>query len=1045
MTVPPFTVTTTLPAELRLGNVQSVPDAAAALHDVQQYINQLAASATLLLEEPSGTAGPAVLLRKTDNSWAQMKLTAGAGVSIAYDYALHEIQIAVSQTLVEVETLTASVSVISPSFVGNLTGNADTVTNGVYTTGSYADPSWITSLDGSKITGLVVPSMPFSNITFSGLTPGHVLRALAPTVAAFGSLELANPVAVTGVLPNANTTATSLNTADTIVARGASGEFAAGLINGQTLTSAASLTGSLAVATTLSVGGNTTLGDATGDTATVTGTLRSQYRANFYVSGATDPRSGSNSWGSSIAAISSALVAFGTTSSERAMLFLHAEASNEGPLLFLGKTRGTNPGVLSAVLTGDNLGTLSMRGAATSTVALEGFRLNARVNGTVSATSLPTDVYVATHNGSTLADKWVWRAAGAFEPVTTNSYALGAAAARVSTGYFGTMLDVEGTTALPLQMSRTGSSSNVAIRMFNITNGVYFGLDANEAFAVANGNDLTASPWLTLTSALLTTNAITANGTLTKTGAGTVTLNPTTAGTLNNIVIGGTTPLAGAFTTLAGTLTTASQPNVTTMTALVSVGTITTGTWNATAIANAYIATGLDVAKLTVGTTLPSNVVTSSLTTIGTLVAGAVPASLVTAGTFGAGAYTFPSTLAAATLTLAGGATTNALSVTTTGATTSTFRYNSSNRLDLAVSSTGVVLYTAAGSGALHRFANDVRLNGGLAIGAGAASNVAVYNQRVMTASAGSATAYWSAPTYTTAANNDILIGFLTNTTASISNSGAFTNVRYRHVWLRGPGTVTGTLAEQVGLYIDSLTQASTNIAIQTGAGRIVFGDAVAVGGATWSATTALIAPASTTGVSSARLLPGVAPSAPVDGDLWLTTETLFSRINGASRGFVAGPASVTDNTIARYDGTNGKLVQASSIVISDNDDVSAIRDLSITRDGFIPRVFRQTLQTTVPGSSPHAVNAANGSVHVLDVLIDPLVITLTGGTDGQLLEVTAYASAGTTFGDVTITVGSSSYLLITTGAAPGTYGTILLRKLNAGWVVVGLQADLLI
>jgi len=32
-------------------------------------------------------------------------------------------------------------------------GNAGTVTNGVYTTGSYADPTWITSLAGSKISG----------------------------------------------------------------------------------------------------------------------------------------------------------------------------------------------------------------------------------------------------------------------------------------------------------------------------------------------------------------------------------------------------------------------------------------------------------------------------------------------------------------------------------------------------------------------------------------------------------------------------------------------------------------------------------------------------------------------------------------------------------------------------------------------------------------------------------------------------------------------------------------------------------------------------
>lgn len=34
-----------------------------------------------------------------------------------------------------------------------ITGNAGTVTNGVYTSGSYSDPAWITSLAGSKITG----------------------------------------------------------------------------------------------------------------------------------------------------------------------------------------------------------------------------------------------------------------------------------------------------------------------------------------------------------------------------------------------------------------------------------------------------------------------------------------------------------------------------------------------------------------------------------------------------------------------------------------------------------------------------------------------------------------------------------------------------------------------------------------------------------------------------------------------------------------------------------------------------------------------------
>ena len=35
----------------------------------------------------------------------------------------------------------------------NISGNAATATNGVVTTGSYADPAWITSLAGSKIAG----------------------------------------------------------------------------------------------------------------------------------------------------------------------------------------------------------------------------------------------------------------------------------------------------------------------------------------------------------------------------------------------------------------------------------------------------------------------------------------------------------------------------------------------------------------------------------------------------------------------------------------------------------------------------------------------------------------------------------------------------------------------------------------------------------------------------------------------------------------------------------------------------------------------------
>jgi len=51
------------------------------------------------------------------------------------------------------------------------------------------------------------------------------------------------------------------------------------------------------------------------------------------------------------------------------------------------------------------------------------------------------------------------------------------------------------------------------------------------------------------------------------------------------------------------------------------------------------------------------------------------------------------------------------------------------------------------------------------------------------------------------------------------------------------------------------------------------------------SASTNLIVAASTTAKSSMRIPHGVAPSAPVNGDVWTTTAGLFVRINGATVG----------------------------------------------------------------------------------------------------------------------------------------------------------------
>lgn len=54
-----------------------------------------------------------------------------------------------SSSIVNIGTL-ANLAVTNP-ISGSITGNAGTVNNGVYTNGSYPNPSWITSLDWSKI------------------------------------------------------------------------------------------------------------------------------------------------------------------------------------------------------------------------------------------------------------------------------------------------------------------------------------------------------------------------------------------------------------------------------------------------------------------------------------------------------------------------------------------------------------------------------------------------------------------------------------------------------------------------------------------------------------------------------------------------------------------------------------------------------------------------------------------------------------------------------------------------------------------------------
>jgi len=89
--------------------------------------------------------------------------------------------------------------------------NAATVTNGVYTSGSYADPSWITSLSSTKLTG----SIPISAGGTGQASKSAAFNALAPTttkgdlIANSGTDNIRVPVGTDGQILIADSTQTS--------------------------------------------------------------------------------------------------------------------------------------------------------------------------------------------------------------------------------------------------------------------------------------------------------------------------------------------------------------------------------------------------------------------------------------------------------------------------------------------------------------------------------------------------------------------------------------------------------------------------------------------------------------------------------------------------------------------------------------------------------------------------------------------------------------------------------------------------------------------
>ena len=188
-------------------------------------------------------------------------------------------------------TVTGSISAtsVTASFTGtltgNITGNAATVTNGVYTNQTYNNPSWITSLAYSKLTG--TPS--YATVATSGNYDDLINKPTIPTV----------PTYIGTFINDAGyITATTLNLG---LATRVSSVSGTGTVSGITLGGTVTTSGNITLSGTLDLTSPPAIGSTSANTgafttlsasSTVSGTGFSTYLASPPAIGSTSANTG---------------------------------------------------------------------------------------------------------------------------------------------------------------------------------------------------------------------------------------------------------------------------------------------------------------------------------------------------------------------------------------------------------------------------------------------------------------------------------------------------------------------------------------------------------------------------------------------------------------------------------------------------------------------------------------------------------------------------------------------------------------------------------
>lgn len=133
----------------------------------------------------------------------------------------------------------------------------------------------------------------------------------------------------------------------------------------------------------------------------------------------------------------------------------------------------------------------------------------------------------------------------------------------------------------------------------------------------------------------------------------------------------------------------------------------------------------------------------------------------------------------------------------------------------------------------------------------------------------------------------------------------------------------------------------------------------------------------------------------------------------GSGSGDVVGPASSTDNALVRFDTTTGKLIQNSTVTLSDTGEVSGLTALGLTlNDGYTEEVY------AVVDAAGVALSPTNGSIQTwtLGASRTPTAGTWAAGQSMTLMinDGTAYTVTWSTIG--VVWVGGTAPTLATSG-----------------------------